>query len=168
MRIVISAPAAAAITRAFAEAPELVMDELDTAMGNALTYLQGQVIERTPEHLGTLRSAFIPSVTRLVDAVFGQLRNPLPYALPVEMGTRPHWPPYAPILAWVEAKLGLDGDEAESAATGIQRKIARFGTPGYGMVRFALIDGASTIVGEFEEAADRIVGRLAGTAGGAA
>lgn len=36
-------------------------------------------------------------------------------------------PPYGPILAWVEGKLGLAGKEAKKVAFMIRRKIFRFG-----------------------------------------
>ena len=42
----------------------------------------------------------------------------------VEFGTRPHKPPIAPLKAWCVIR-----ELPESAAWGIQRKIARFGTP---------------------------------------
>lgn len=42
----------------------------------------------------------------------------------IEFGTRPHFPPVAPIMAWCQRK-GLP----VSAAYGIVRKIGKFGTP---------------------------------------
>jgi hypothetical protein len=163
MELRLQVETAVQITRAFAAAPVIVMDELETAMGSALLYLQRETVENTPSDLGTLRNAFITDVyvSTGLDAVFGTLSNPLPYALPVELGTKPHSPPLDPLIGWVERKLDLFGDEAEAAARAIQRKIGRVGSPGYGMARFALIDGASTIQAEFAEAAARITARIA-------
>lgn len=161
MQVSIGLDAAMAISRAWATHPQLVTDELETAMLSSLLYLEGQTAERTPANLGTLRRSYTSSVSTFVDAVFGTMSSPVSYAMPIEMGTRPHFPPLAPLINWVEAKLGLVGEEAEGAARGIQRKIGRFGTPGYGMARYALIDGQATIRGEFDEAAERIVARLA-------
>lgn len=135
-------------------------------MISSLLYLEGQTAERTPVNMGTLRRSYTSEVSQFIDAVFGKMSSPLTYALPVEMGTKPHFPPMEPLINWVESKLGLYGDEAERAARGIQRKIGRFGTPGYGMARFALIDGQTTISAEFADAAERITARLA-SAGGA-
>lgn len=166
MQIAFDIKAAVAITSAFAQAPEIVLDELETAMGSAVAYLQRETQENTPTAMGSLRQSFIGGVQvmALLDSVFGTVSSPLPYALPVEMGTKPHHPPLEPLINWVEVKLGLYGDEAESAARSIQRKIGRFGTPGYGMARFALIDGKDTIAAEFSDAAERIVARVGGLA----
>lgn len=160
---------ASVITRAFAQAPAVVLDELETTFGTLMAYLQREAQENTPTAAGTLRSGWTVDVQTLtqLDAVFGRLTNPLPYALPVELGTRPHWPPYEPILNWVEQKLNLSGDDAEAAARGLQRKIASVGTPGYGMARFALADGRSTIAAELGECAQRIQSRLAAMGGSA-
>lgn len=162
MQISIDVDSAMVISRAFLAAPVVVMHELETAMLSSLLYLEGQTAERTPVNLGTLRRSYTSEVSQFSDAVFGKMSSPLPYALPVEMGTKPHYPPLEPLINWVEAKLGLYGDEAERAARGIQRKIGRFGTPGYGMAHFALLDGQATIAAEFAEAAGRITARLAG------
>lgn len=166
MQVRLEITTADVITRAWHSAPEVVLDELQTAMGQALVYLQRETAERTPSAFGTLRQAYQTHVepSALLDAVFGTLSNPLPYALPVELGTKPHYPPLEPLITWVEAKLGLQGDEAEGAALSIQRKIGRFGTPGYGMARFALLDGQQTIQAEFADAAQRITERVGGLA----
>lgn len=169
MQVSLNLDSAMVIGRAWATHPNLVTDELETAMLGSLLYLEGQTAERTPTNLGTLRRSYISRVSTFIDAVFGEMSSPVTYAMPIEMGTRPHFPPLEPLINWVEAKLGLVGDEAEGAARGIQRKIGRFGTPGYGMARYALIDGQATIRAEFDDAAERITMRLAALgAGGAA
>lgn len=157
------------VTRAFAQAPEIVMDELETAMGSALAYLQRETQENTPTDLGTLRQAFVTDVQSLglLDAVFGTLSNPLPYALPVELGTKPHFPPLQPLAEWamrhIEYFITAEDPAPDPWAIGraIQRKIGRQGSPGYGMARFALIDGRETIAAEFADAAGRIAARIA-------
>lgn len=166
MQVSIHADAALTIGRAWAAHPHLVTEELETAMLSSLLYLEGQTAERTPVNLGTLRRSYTSHVSTFIDAVFGTMSSPVSYAMPIEMGTRPHYPPLEPLINWVEAKLGLVGDEAEGAARGIQRKIGRFGTPGYGMARYALIDGQATIRAEFDDAAERITLRLAALGAG--
>ena len=163
MELRLSIELAGALTRAFAQAPEIVLQELETATGSALAYLQSETAERTPTDLGTLRGAFVPAVyvSPGLDAVFSELANPLPYALPVEMGTRPHYPPLEPLVGWVERKLQLFGDEAESAARAIQHKIGLVGSPGAGMAHFALLDGRSTVEQEYRDALTRAMGRIA-------
>lgn len=169
MEIRVDVANAEAISRAFLQAPAMVLDELELTMENVTLYLMREAQENTPTAAGTLRSGWTTQVDVIaqLDTVFGRVTNPLPYALPVELGTKPHFPPIAPLLNWVEQKLNLYGDEAEGAALGIQRKIGRYGTPGMGMAHYALRDGRSTIAAEFEECAQRITARLAAADGGA-
>jgi hypothetical protein len=183
MQFTIQVPDAARITAAFAAAPAMVLDELEITMGSVMLYLQRETVDGTPKQAGTLRAAFITHVDVIasLDAVFGRLTNPLPYALPVELGTRPHRPPLEPLMNWVEAKFGvgeydlMPPKDGKPAITGrqfawlIQRNIGRYGSPGMGMAHYALRDGRETIQAEFAECAARIVARLEamGNAGGA-
>lgn len=55
--------------------------------------------------------------------------SPLNYAAPVELGTKPHFPPLEPLKDWVRVKFALHTDEqVESAARAVQRKIGFHGT----------------------------------------
>lgn len=181
MNITLNLSDAHALASAWITAPAVVIDELETAMGNATLYLEGQAKERTPTDLGALRNAFTSTVWAFSDAVFGRVSNPLSYAVPVELGTKPHHPPLAPLISWAERHPdfaqhferqadGVTFIDFEAAARAIQRKIGRFGSPGHGMLRFALLDGQDTIRAEFSEAVQRIVARLAapGTGGATA
>jgi hypothetical protein len=177
VQVTIDVQSAMAISRAWLRAPAMVMEELETAMGASVVYLQGQVADRSkvrPDGLngaasGLLASSFVHDVTSFADAVFGRVSSPLTYALPVELGTRPHFPPMAPLINWVEQKLGLYGEEAEGAARGIQRKIGHHGSVGRYMARDAVAFGAAEVVQKFADAAERITARLAdaGTGGAA-
>mgnify|MGYP000630952051 CR=1 FL=1 len=61
--------------------------------------------------------------------VEGKLSTNVIYALVVEHGSRPHWPPRAPIEFWVARKLGVRGKRVRAVAFLVARKIARRGTP---------------------------------------
>ena len=64
-------------------------------------------------------------------------------------GTRPHWPPPAPIADWVKKKLGItEAKELRSVTFLVQRKIAAVGTEGAPFLfeAFDLLEGQS--VGE--------------------
>jgi hypothetical protein len=53
------------------------------------------------------------------------------YAGPVELGTRPHFPPPSALLLWVQKKLGIENEkQAKSVAFLIARAISRRGTKG--------------------------------------
>jgi hypothetical protein len=53
------------------------------------------------------------------------------YALPVETGTRPHFPPPSALLPWVKQKFpGVDEKKAKSLAFLVGRKISKVGTTG--------------------------------------
>ena len=62
--------------------------------------------------------------------VAGIVGTPAEYGEPVEMGTKPHFPPTGPIQFWVERKLGYSGDEAASVSFLIARANYRRGTKG--------------------------------------
>lgn len=169
----IEATNAAEITAAFLRSREIVLDELETTMGTAIeavkTETQMVMTERKVVAAGTLRSAWITrvDVDRGVGQVVGRATNPESYAIPVELGTKPHYPPLEPLINWAEQKLHLQGPDAERAARGIQRKIGRIGTPARGMAHTGLAGAADTIRAEFAECAQRIKARIAAAGGGA-
>lgn len=169
MQIAIHVPDAERISAAFAAAPAMVLDELETTMGSLISNLDRETRENTPTAAGTLRSAWLPNVdvVAATDTVYGRLTNPLPYALPVELGSRPHYPPLDPLISWIEVKTGLQGAEAEARARIAQRAIGRRGTPARKMAATALADARETIQAEFAECAQRIKVRLESMAGGA-
>jgi hypothetical protein len=87
----------------------------------------------TPVDQGILRASIYGRVVELWPTVEGHLGSPLVYAEPVEYGSRPHWPPRAPIQAWVRRKFGLAGRELLSVAFLVARAISRRGTRGHFM-----------------------------------
>lgn len=126
------------LVAAWEAAPEIASAQLEVFMHAATQFLEGEVKERTPGAHGTLKQSVSSEVSNLSDAVIGVVGSPLSYALPVEIGTRPHFPPVAAIEDWVKVKLGLGGPEAHGVAFAIARKIAKQGTKGAFMFRNAL------------------------------
>lgn len=59
------------------------------------------------------------------------------YAVFVHEGTRPHFPPLAPLETWVRRKLKKTGPEAEEIARRIQRHIGFHGTKPFPFFRIA-------------------------------
>lgn len=113
------------------QAPQIVMEEIATSLQEALSLLEREIKDRMPTGAtGLLRG----SVTHQLIAqargqeIAGKVFSPLSYAAPVELGTKPHFPPIAPLRDWVEKKLGLSKSESRSVAFLIARKIAKKGT----------------------------------------
>lgn len=169
MELRLDVETAGVISAAFAKAPAMVVAEMESTMGSVMLYLQGQTQDRTPTDLSNLRNAFQYTVqsSEGFGLVVGTLSNALPYAIPVELGTKPHFPPLEPLADWalrhIEFFVSAENPTPDpwQVARGIQRKIGRVGSPGYGMARFALLDGRETIAAEFAECAARITARIA-------
>ena len=128
-------PIKGAIVAAALALPGVLPKALAAGVFEAELLLQREIAERTPVGAhGLLRNSIQAAVpTVLADRVSGAVGSPLEYVVSVELGTKPHFPPLMPLVDWVEAKLGLRGDEAKGAAFGIARKIAKKGTEGVRM-----------------------------------
>lgn len=141
------------LARRLEHAPDEVVGALKLAMMEALELLASEAQERTPVATGNLRASIFPVMPQVQgDAVIGAvvsnqgqqgamlgMGSPLLYAVPVELGTKPHMPPLQPLIDWVKLKLGIrDPEERETVAQKIRWKIYRHGTPGHRMFLRAL------------------------------
>ena len=116
-------------------APEIMREEMLPAVTSYDQLVAGELRQQLPRGAGGLQggaglvgSIFTEEVA-LADNVLGMAASNLPYAEPVEVGTRPHFPPIQPIADWVQAKLGIDDEkERNSVAFLIARKISIKGT----------------------------------------
>lgn len=155
---------AAELARAWAEAPDLVAEELTRATWEAELLLQREIQDRTPTGAtGLLRESISTREPRRLDrAIIGEVGTSIAHAVPVELGTRPHFPPIAPLQDWAEAKLGLDADAARGAAFAIARTIARRGTKGAFMFQHGFARARAQVVQMYDQALLRIRNRLAG------
>lgn len=72
-------------------------------------------------HMGRLRSSI--RVRKAGDGTYVDVYTNVQYAAAVEFGSRPHFPPIAPLSDWSKKKLGTDLGYV------IARKISREGTP---------------------------------------
>lgn len=120
------------LTRKYPEASDRARVSRTTQV---LLLLERVVKLKTPVGAGPthLRDTIFQKVQRGAQAIIGILGTPCAYGEPVEMGTRPHFPPIAPIRHWVEKKLGITGKEAGSVAFLIARAISKRGTKGAAM-----------------------------------
>lgn len=155
------------LERAMLTAPAVVDAELKAFTLGALMFLEGEVKDRTPQGAHGHLAQSIASEARggLADGVLGVVGSPLAYAIPVELGTKPHMPPILPLMEWVQAKLGKGSNmnEIESIARRIAWKIKHHGTKGAFMFKGAFDAGQDEVKRQFMATMNRILARVEGT-----
>jgi len=118
--------------------------EMLMAIRTATLMVQRDAKINAPSNTGRLRASIVPSVTSREDVIEGVVGSNVTYAPYVEFGTKPHWPPLAPIMRWVHLKkmagtysvktkrrtggAGRQRSEDYIVAKWIQRAIAEHGT----------------------------------------
>jgi hypothetical protein len=150
-------------------ASRVIHEELDRAMNASVLHLKGQIVPLVPVGVtALLRGGVATSIAGEGVSLVGRVFDPVAYALPVELGSRPHFPPIPPIALWVRRKLGIsDEREARSVAFLIARKISRVGTKPRLFFKRGFEAGKGRVVTFFADANARIVSRLTGGGGGA-
>lgn len=142
--------------------PEVSKDVREAKLTEALMLLEREVKLKTPEGAGPihLRDTIHPKVSMSGQKVEGLLGTPLAHGEPVELGTKPHFPPTGPIQHWVEKKLGISGKEAASVAFLIARAISRRGTKGAHMFKKGFEENEDRVMRILESIPDEIVSRI--------
>lgn len=92
--------------------------------------------------------------------VYVNLSTPLSHGNPVEYGSRPHSAPVAPLIAWVEGKLGYSGKEAVSIAWAVRETIKKRGTPAFHMFEKGFLDTSPQIVDILNTIPQSIIDRI--------
>lgn len=158
----------AELEAAWQKAPEIVREELTSAMDEATSLLEGEAKDLTPVGaMGLLRQSILAQEPRvLADQVIGVVGTALDYAVPVELGTKPHFPPVEALEDWVRRRLGVAEKDARRVAFLVARKIAAHGTPAFGMLHRAFAKAGVSIGMIFARARDRIASRLASQGAG--
>jgi len=135
------------------QAQKKSMELIETA---ARVYIRKQDIIAS----GSLFSSITNVVRRLTDQVVGEVGSNLGYAEYVHFGTRPHWPPRAPIERWValKARRGvLDvGQSIKSTAFLIARAISRRGTKAHPFLAVALRLNQAAMVSRVTKAIEAV------------
>jgi len=128
----------------------------------ALLLLEREIIERTPRGAGPIHLAdtIHSDVGVSGKKVWGITGTPVEHGEPVELGTRPHFPPTGPIQHWVERKLGITGKEAASVAFLIARAISKRGTKGAHMFEGGFEAAEARVVRMLEEIPAEIIRRI--------
>lgn len=159
--------AARAYTQFLNQAPDITREEMSASVQEILLLLEREIKDDTPVGVGGsagLRGSITHQMmgTALTGGigVAGKVFTPMAHGLPVELGTKPHWPPIEPIADWVVAKLGVPRAEAGSVAFLVARKISRKGTKGVHMFEKNFSEQAGQITNMLLAALDRITARL--------
>jgi hypothetical protein len=128
----------------------------------ALLILESEIKKETPVGAGPihLRDTVFQKVQTSGESVWGMVATPAKYGEPVEMGTKPHFPPIGPIQFWVEKKLGYDGKEARSVAFLIARAISKRGTKGHKMFGNSMEKRHADVTRILEQIPDDIIRRI--------
>ena len=138
--------------------PEISRDVREAKILEALALLESAVKKGTPYGAGPihLRDTVHGKVRVRGQKVTGILGTPMEHGMPVEMGTKPHFPPIGPLEFWVEKKLGLSGREARSVAFLIARAISVRGTKAAHMFEEGFGENEARVVRILNEIADDI------------
>ena len=144
------------------EYPEISKDVRISKLTEALNLLEREIKKKTPYGAGPihLRDTIHEKVRASGKKVIGIIGTPLQHGEPVELGTKPHFPPTGPIQFWVERKLGIAGKEAKGMAFLIARAISKRGTKGAKMFEEGFEEAETRVVRILEEIPGEIVRRI--------
>jgi hypothetical protein len=161
-RISIDASQVVDLAQAWQKAPETVAEEITRGVLEAELLLEREAKEGTPTATGLLRGSIAAQQPRrLADQIIGVVGTSLAYAVSVELGARPHFPPIQPLADWAHLKLGVSAEQAQHVGFLVARKIAARGTKGAFMFTRALQANTAQLQGIVAAAAGRIAARLA-------
>ncbi len=117
------------------KSPEITGREVQKFMIQMTEHLEGEWKEGAPVgesggNGGGYRSSISAQPVELLsDKVIGVVGSVSPYAIPIEVGTKPHMPPIAPLMDWAQAVLGVATEEEQKqVAWAVAGKIKRDGT----------------------------------------
>lgn len=151
----------------FDRASDVVRDEMQTAIAAGVNELRNEIVPRVPVNQGILRQGVQTQVALMGDQLemVGRVFDPVAYAVPVEAGSVPHFPPPGPLQLWVRRKLGITDDkEVRSVAFLVGRAISRRGTQARNFFRDGVAAAKGRVQARFAEVPGRILRRLQGGA----
>ncbi len=121
------------------KALELDEKTFDEGLDDLVDYIFALSQENVPVDESTLKKS--GSITR--EYLSKEIEYIAPHASPVEFGSRPHWPPYEPLIGWAERVLSLSRKDAREAAYFIMLRIHARGTEQRPYLRPAVDAGAA-------------------------
>ena len=149
---------------AYAKAPAIVREELGAAVREADLLLMREVSDLAPVGAGGaagFKGSLFHEESIEDSGVTGLVSTSVQYAVPVELGTRPHFPPIQPLIDWVRAKLAVQEEAtARGIAFAIARKISVRGTEAQRPFGRVFQAQEEQVRGIFDAAVGRIAARL--------
>ena len=121
------------------------------AMRDATMLVTAEAKRNAPVDTGRLRSSIVPEV-RQGNPIEGIVGSNVDYAPYMELGTRPHWPPWGPgtpLAVWAK-RHGI-------SAYLVARAIAKKGTKARRFLQDAYEDNKTRIFGIFDRAVGSII-----------
>lgn len=140
------------LKRNFEKAPEVFYTEAKKALSKSVSVIQPIAVKGAAVDLGGLRGSIRKSVSGLTGEVVAGSKH----AIFIEEGTRPHFPPVAPLERWATRKLGSSG-----LGFVVARKIAREGTKAQPFMSPAAEQSLPKVERFFDIMADNLVKELA-------
>lgn len=115
---------------AFDALPQTAQRKLLAGVLQVQLLLEREAKETAPRASGMYGQSIASQPMEIVDGVIvGAVGSSIAYAVPLELGSKPHMPPVSPLVPWVKVRFGVAEPEARSIAFRIARKIAKRGTP---------------------------------------
>ena len=152
----------------WAKAPQMVMGELSRTLAGASAMLQNKIVTQLPRGATSALAQSVSTIGPITSASTAEtlIGSSLIYAAPVELGTKPHFPPIAPLEDWVQAVLGIEDEmEINKVATLIAIKISKKGTKGNFAYRDAFKQSESSVNQQFKALLLTIKNKLSGKGG---
>jgi len=145
---------------ALRRSPRVVAAEQARAMTRSLLLVEADARRGVRQDSRQLMNSITHRMREQGDALVGEVGPSVRYGLYVERGTRPHWPPRAPLEGWAR-RHGV-------SVFAVQRAIARKGTRARPFLEPAFRKNEPAIVRLFAAAGARITATLATLSGGRA
>lgn len=155
---------------ALATLRDLSGEPMVRAMQGSVMLVTGTARHEAKVDTGRWRASIVPTVESYGNSIIGVVGSNLAYGPYADLDTKPHWPPLAPLVAWVHRKRlagvystktrrrlrskVVQNAEDVQVAKAIQRKIARFGTKGDHAIEKGVDQNVPKIQRLFERAVD--------------
>jgi hypothetical protein len=97
------------------------------AVARGLLAMERTAKKAAPVDRGGLRASITPDIRQRANVIEGAIGSNRKYAPAQEGGTKPFWPPWAPIFQWARRKLKGDEKRARGLAYVVRRRIAQRG-----------------------------------------